>query len=47
MGNCQIDLYADEDDCNDRVSQQFYGAANEGVCIPPQFKWDYYTVVNC
>ncbi|EMT64383.1 hypothetical protein FOC4_g10010882 [Fusarium odoratissimum] len=47
MGNCQIDLYANEDDCDDGVPQQFYDATNQGVCIGPQFQWDYYTVVGC
>lgn len=47
MGNCELDLYATEEDCENSESQQFYGQANEGDCIPPMFQWDYYTVVRC
>ncbi|KAF5974115.1 hypothetical protein FCOIX_8450 [Fusarium coicis] len=47
LGNCQIDLYANEGDCNSGVPQQFYDETLEGICIGPDFLWDYYTVVGC
>lgn len=47
MGNCEIDLYATEEDCDNSRSQQTYDQGDEDVCVPPMFQWDYYTVFGC
>ncbi|KAJ3539119.1 hypothetical protein NM208_g5618 [Fusarium decemcellulare] len=44
MGGLKLYLYSLEEDCDNDDWEQNYGAAFEGMCIPPQFIWDYYVV---
>lgn len=45
MGNCELYLFATEDDCEDGDAQNSYGAADEDEPIPPDYQWDAYYVI--
>ncbi|KAF5021120.1 hypothetical protein F66182_6820 [Fusarium sp. NRRL 66182] len=44
IGSLRLYLYSSQEDCDNDEWQQFYDAANQDVCIPPQYTWDYYIV---
>jgi hypothetical protein len=52
MGYCVLFLYNDVAKCQENQEdllhyKQFHTAAEEGTCIPPDYKWDGITVQNC
>ncbi|KAF5589547.1 hypothetical protein FPCIR_6750 [Fusarium pseudocircinatum] len=44
MGGLKLYLYSSEEECDNDEWEQNYDAAFEGLCIPPQFIWDYYVI---
>lgn len=45
--NCWLYLYATEQDCLSGDPENFYTEAEEDLCIPAQFQWDYFQIEQC
>jgi len=46
MGTCELYLHATADDCENEVSEQFYGPENEDQDISPDFSWDSWSMLR-